>query len=159
MRAQAESEYSSQLFAISDSNHLNSISVGLLGEEVESFKADCRSKAKAAAELAENVAQDCVEPLRKLIEEQDDHFKALINESRVHISTMDGVNNRIRGLAHRYFEASENAEKFIHNYQELKMNIDIPFQKRKSIHESVLSSMSIAKEKEQAYKDSLSDAN
>ena len=61
------------------------------------------------------------------MDEQDDHFKALINESRVHISAMDGLNNRIRGLASGYFQASENAEKFIHNYHDLKMNIDIAY--------------------------------
>ena len=39
---------------------------------------------------------------------------------------MDDVNNNIRSLASRYFESNENAEKVIHNYCELKFNIDIP---------------------------------
>ena len=55
MRVEAEAEYSARLFRISDRNQLESIRIGLLAKEVDSFKANCRSKAKAAAELAENV--------------------------------------------------------------------------------------------------------
>ena len=57
---------------------------------------------------------------------------------------MDNLNTKIRTLAHRYFDASENAEKFIFNYQELKLNIEVPFKKRKSLHESVLNTINIA---------------
>jgi hypothetical protein len=64
------------------------------------------------------------------------------------IANMDNLNAKIRGLAHRYFDASESAEKFIFNYQELKLNIDVPFKKRKSLHESVLNTIENAKDKE-----------
>ena len=57
---------------------------------------------------------------------------------------MDNLNTKIRTLAHRYFDASENAEKFIFNYQELKLNIEVPFKKRKNLHESVLNTINIA---------------
>jgi hypothetical protein len=67
MRVEAESEYSARLFRISDRSQDESIKYGLLAKEVDSFKANCRSKAKAAAELAENVDQDCVQPLRNLL--------------------------------------------------------------------------------------------
>lgn len=67
LRVQAEQEYSNKLFTISDRNTAESIKIGLLAKEIESFKANCRQKARAAAELAENVAQDCVQPLRDLI--------------------------------------------------------------------------------------------
>jgi hypothetical protein len=40
----------------------------MLGQEVAAFKGDCDSKARGAAELAENVASDCIIPLRKLLE-------------------------------------------------------------------------------------------
>ena len=68
LRVEAEAEYSQRLFVISDRDENKSITCGMLGQEVESFKADCRSKAKAAAELADNVAQDCVHPLKVLID-------------------------------------------------------------------------------------------
>lgn len=48
LRVQAEQDYSSKLFAISDRNQLESINIGLLGQEVESFKANCRQKARAS---------------------------------------------------------------------------------------------------------------
>lgn len=115
------------------------------------MKADCRFKAKAAAELADNVASDCVQPLRVLIDTQDQEFKRLVNGSRMTIASMDDLNNKIRILAQRYFEASENAEKFIHNYQELKLNMDVPYKKRKSLHDSVFNTISISRDREQAY--------
>ena len=145
MRAEAEQMYSDKLFDISDQNHLESIREGLLAQEVDSFKSDCRQKAKAAAELSENISQDCVQPLQNLIDTQDGIFKLLINESRLHISSLDDVNNNVRSLASRYFECSENAEKFIHNYQELKFNIDVPLKKRQGMREGVLSVIETAK--------------
>jgi len=54
----------------------------------------------------------------------------MVNESRIHISDADAMNNKIRALAIRYFEASEHAEKYIYNYQELKLNVEIPFENR-----------------------------
>lgn len=55
MRAEAEIAYSERLLKIADQRKNLSIKVGILGKEVECFKSDCRQKAKAAAELAENV--------------------------------------------------------------------------------------------------------
>ena len=75
------------------------------------------------------------------------------------ISSMDDLNNKIRILAQRYFEASENAEKFIHNYQELKLNMDVPYKKRKSLHDSVFNTISISRDREQAYQSSIDEAN
>ena len=75
LRVQAEQEYSHKLFNIAERNPQDSIKVGLLAKEVESFKANCREKARAAQELAENVAQDCVKPLKELFTKQDPTFK------------------------------------------------------------------------------------
>ena len=75
LRVEAEFTYSNQLFDIAESDQYRSITIGTLGQEVDAFKEDCRSKAKAAAELATNVAQDCVQPLRVLMDDQDLEFK------------------------------------------------------------------------------------
>jgi hypothetical protein len=56
MRVEAEAQYSEKLFKIYNREKHDSIKVGLLAQEVECFRADCRQRAKAAAELAENVA-------------------------------------------------------------------------------------------------------
>jgi hypothetical protein len=90
-----------------------------------------------------------------MMNEHDEIFRQIVNESKITISNMDSLNSKIHNLAHRYFEASENAEKFIYNYQELKLNIDVPFLKRKSLHESVLNTISIAKDKEKQYREYL----
>lgn len=144
MRVEAEAEYAARLFQISDRSPQESIKIGLLAKEVDSFKANCRSKAKAAAELAENVEQDCVQPLRNLLQEQDQQFKGLMNESRLDLMEADDANAKVKTLAHAYFEASECAEKFIHNYQELKMNTDIALHKRRSMHAAMLDSIRTA---------------
>ena len=62
-------------------------------------------------------------------------------------------------MAQRYFETSENAEKFVYNYQELKLNTEIPYAKRKSLHESVNNTISISEEKKKAYLAILPEAN
>ena len=52
--------YASSLYRIAERSPDLSIQVGLLSEEVNCFKQDCQSKAKAAEELADNVASDCL---------------------------------------------------------------------------------------------------
>lgn len=72
---------------------------------------------------------------------------------------MTDLNSKVRHLAQRYFETSENAEKFIYNYQELKLNTEIPFPKRKSLHESVQNTINISSEKKRLYENILPEAN
>lgn len=50
-------------------------------------------------------------------------------------------------MAQSYFESAETAEKFIGHYQDLKLNTDVPYEKRKSLHESVHNTLNIAMEK------------
>ena len=68
LRVEAESTYAMNLNKIGERNSDN-IKLGLLGKEVECFKQDCLSKAKAAEELAENVADDCVHSMQILLED------------------------------------------------------------------------------------------
>ena len=63
MRVQAESNYAQALYRIADRNPNDCIKIGLLSREVDAFKQDCLSKSKAAEELADNVAVDCVQAL------------------------------------------------------------------------------------------------
>jgi hypothetical protein len=64
----------------------------MLAQEVEAFKGDCRSKGKAAGELAENVQADCVNLLREMVDKQEEEFKAIINQSRLTMNEMDNDN-------------------------------------------------------------------
>ena len=61
------------------------------------------------------------------------------------------MNANVRALAQSYFEAAENSEKFIKNYQELKLNIEVPYETRKSLHDSVHTTLRTAKDKRRAY--------
>ena len=58
LRVQAENDYSNKLFNISDRIPASSenMKVSLISKEVDSFKANCGQKARAAKELAENVS-------------------------------------------------------------------------------------------------------
>lgn len=70
MRVQAEDEYAGRLFAIADRYPAsNNIKISLISKELDSFKANCGQKARAAKELAENVGQDCLKPLKDLLKE------------------------------------------------------------------------------------------
>lgn len=65
----------------------------------------------------------------------------------------------MRGLAQAYFEAAENSEKFIKNYQELKLNIEVPYETRKSLHDSVHTTLGTARDKRRMYEQSIPQAN
>ena len=90
-RVEAEKEYSRRLLAISES--FEAIRIGILGQEIEAFKGDCRSKGKAAEELAENVESDCVQPITKLLDKQDAEYKAIIMEFRKKFNELTEFNN------------------------------------------------------------------
>ena len=48
--------------------------MGKLADEVDNFKYSCQARANQAAELSENVGQDCIQPLRDLLAKQDKEF-------------------------------------------------------------------------------------
>ena len=168
LRVEAENIYAQYLYRVSSSsfgNHQENNGgtlqggSGLLGREVQCFKEDCHAKARAAEELAENVAQDCVAGLQRLIDEQDKEFHRILAEGKEHVNNITEMNANVRKLAQRYYEASENAEKFLNHYQELKLNTEIPYAKRKSLHESVHSTINIAREAQRQYENVLPEAN
>ena len=66
---------------------------------------------------------------------------------------------KIKSLASGYFEQAENAEKFIYNYQDLKMNTDIPLHKRRQMHQSMLDTIRSADLQGQSYKECIPEAN
>ena len=159
MRVEAESEYSARLFQIAERGQDDAIKYGLLAKEVDCFKANCRSKAKAAAELAENVEQDCVQPLRNLLQEQDESFRALMNESRINYMELEEAHIKVKTLASSYFEQAETAEKYIFNYQDLKMNTDIPLHKRRQMHGAMLEQIRGAGARCTQYRECIPEAN
>ena len=64
---------------------------------------------------------------------------------------MTDMNSNVRTLAQSYFEAAETTEKFIKNYQELKLNIEVPYETRKSLNDSVHTTLGTAKDKRRMY--------
>ena len=67
-RVQAELSYALRLDKISEQSTNSSFTLGTLADTVASFKQSCQSKARQAAEVAENVHTDCIEPLKQLLE-------------------------------------------------------------------------------------------
>lgn len=64
-----------------------------------------------------------------------------MSESRLDIMTVEDAHFRIKQAAQGYFEQAENAEKYMFNYQDLKMNTDIPLHKRRQMHANMLDSI------------------
>lgn len=64
-RVEAELTYAMRLDKIS--HYSQSFKIGTLSDEVANFKMSCAARARQAAEVSENVHQDCIEPLRALI--------------------------------------------------------------------------------------------
>lgn len=75
------------------------------------------------------------------------------------VMAAEDAHMRVKALAHAYFEAAESGEKFIHNYQELKMNTDIALHKRRSMHAAMLDSIRTAEQRAAHYRESLAPAN
>lgn len=117
------------------------------------------SKAKGAEELADNVQSDCVNQLQQLLDEQHEQYLKIFQEGTQYIHDMTEMNSRVRSSALKYFESSETAEKFIQNYQELKLNTDIQLSKRKDMHQGVHSTLSTQNEKKKVYESILHEAN
>ena len=102
---------------------------------------------------------DCILPLKTLLQKQDIDFKAMKEQIRNDIATIEAFHGNIRSQASSYFAASESAEKLIFNYQELKLHTIISYDKRKAMHASVVNQYNLAKDSERKYKDLLPDAN
>lgn len=62
-------------------------------------------------------------------------------------------------MAVKYFDASENAEKLLHNYQELKLLTAMPYEKRVGMYTSVMNQLKLSKEKGEEYREVLPRAN
>jgi hypothetical protein len=144
-RVIAEQEYSQKLIRIRTG--CESVKIGILGEEVEAFKADCHSKGLAAKELGDNIAQDCVFPLQKMIEEQEIDFKSIIDDSRKILDLMSQDNTQVNDFAFQYFNACDTAEKSLHNYHEIKLMTAMPYEKRQDMFDKVLNSIDSCKHK------------
>ena len=71
-RVEAELTYAMRLDKIS--NLAKSFSIGNLAEEVENYKMSCAARASQAAEVSENVHQDCIEPLKKMLDKQEAEY-------------------------------------------------------------------------------------
>lgn len=78
-------------------------------------------------------------------------FQKIYNDGVQKIAEMSELNSKVNSLASRYFDSAENAEKFIYNYQELKLNTEIPLKTRQSMHESVINTINIARDKRESY--------
>jgi len=62
------------------------------------------------------VAQDCVQTLQTLIDEQHQSYQTIFNEGMQYIEEMNELNSKVRSLGTNYFDTSKQAEKFVINY-------------------------------------------
>ena len=87
----AEMNYALRLDKISSDKYDKSFTLGTLADEIANFKQNCESKARQAAEVGENVLQDCVEPLKELLERQEQDFLEVDKKARKRIDKLYGI--------------------------------------------------------------------
>ena len=75
-RVEAELTYAMRLDKIS--NRPKSFNLGNIAEEVINFQTSCSARARQAAEVSENVHQDCITPLKSMIENQDSEYNKVL---------------------------------------------------------------------------------
>ena len=72
---------------------------------------------------------------------------------------MNDINYKLGQIAKRYFSISETAEKTIHEYQDLKLNIRIPLKTRSVFRQGIIRDMSYVGETQSTYQESVELAN
>ena len=82
-----------------------------------------------------------------------------MNESRLNYMELEEAHIKVKSLACGYFEQAETAEKYIFNYQDLKMNTDIPLHKRRQMHSQMLEQIRGADTRGVQYKECIPGAN
>lgn len=71
----------------------------------------------------------------------------------------DRSNSQVKNLAQTYQATCESAEKFIHNYQSLKLDTMVPYGTRKASHEAMLQTIKESSIREDQYRAFLGNAN
>jgi len=70
-RIDAEMTFAIRLDRIGGEQYLRSFQIGQLADAVQNFKQSCQAKARQAAELCDNVHQNCIDPLKQLLLQQE----------------------------------------------------------------------------------------
>ena len=90
--------------------------MGKLAEEVDNFKYSCQARANQAAELSENVGQDCIQPLRDLLKKQDKEFNSIDESARKKIGKLVAFDREIKQSASAYFKSARETEDYSAKY-------------------------------------------
>ncbi len=107
-RIEAELTYAMRLDKIS--NFTKSFTIGSLADTVTSYKVSCAARARQAAEVSENVHQDCITPLKTLLESQDAEFNKVIAMATKKQDKLHAIDADIKKTAINYFKAARDAE-------------------------------------------------
>ena len=126
-RVEAELTYAMRLDKISNNPATKSFNMGALADEVATFKSSCGSRAQQAAELSENVHQDCIEPLKALLESQDGQFNILMLSAKKKQDKLGKIDADIKKTAMQYFKAAREAEDSVVKYQKVKYEAEMSY--------------------------------
>ena len=127
-RVEAELTYAMRLDKIS--NQPKSFQLGNLAEEVQNFQIACSARARQAAEVSENVHQDCITPLKSLIENQDAEYNKVLAFARKKQDKLHEIDADIKKTALAYFKAAQRAEDSVVHYQKIKYEADLNYVQR-----------------------------
>jgi len=104
--------------------------------------------------------QDCINTLKELLQNQEDHLFSNKMEGRILISNLYDVDAQVRDKAKDYFFASKQAEESVAFYEETaKYAIEMKFQHKREAFENMIQNLKRAREKEGVYKETIDNAN
>ena len=96
-RVEAELTYAMRLDKIS--NRPKSFILGNIAEEVINFQTSCSARARQAAEVSENVHQDCITPLKSMIENQDAEYNKVLAFAKKKQDKLHSIDAEIKRTA------------------------------------------------------------
>ena len=158
-RVDAELSYALKLDKISEAKAGKSFTLGTLAEEVENFRSSCKARSSQAAEVSENVHQDCIEPLKALLKKQDAIFGKLDQECQLMIDRLLQIDYEVKRTAMAYFKAGKNAEEAVSKYQRVKYDADLTYINRKQIYDTMMECLMTLKSCELEYKTTVDASN
>ena len=119
----------------------------------------CGARARQAAELSENVDQDCISPLRALIEQQDAHFSKILAQAKEKQDKLHAIDADIKQTAMAYFKAARDAEDNVVKYQKVKYEAELSYISRKQVYDNMMIKLKELKDCEVEYKETVDAAN
>ena len=76
-RVQAEMEFAMRVDKISSDKYNRILEIGSLSKQIRDYKFRNQARARQSADIAENVSQNCIQPLKELLTSHDQRYEEI----------------------------------------------------------------------------------